>query len=176
MRVSAAVRTLLLSSILCGCAGKLDQPKRFAAIVQKYSGAGTGGVATRPGPGSVDDDGGMTSTPDAGSAPPPACALSIFKNTCGLTGCHAKGSATIDLASAGVASRIVNQKSISMMCKGRVYVSSTGQSSLLLDKLGASPPCGQRMPIGGMLSAADTKCLTDWVKSLGAGAPDAGSK
>jgi hypothetical protein len=171
---------LIVSSTLCACAGKLDQPKRFAAIVQKFGGAagkgGTGGVGGgRQLPGISDDDGGPSAV-DAGSVVLPPCVLTIFGKTCGISGCHAKGSPQIDLASDGVTDRLINKKSTSMTCMGRVYVATDGKASLLLDKLGPTPPCGLRMPVGGMLSATDMKCFSDWVKSLGGSVPDAGGK
>jgi hypothetical protein len=176
VRAHVFLQLALVSMALCACAGKLDHPERFSAIVKKFgtgggSGTGAGGAAGAAG---TKADAGMDAGPS--SAAEPACVLQVFKKTCGLPGCHASGSPQVDLASTGVAGRLIDKTSTSAMCKGRVYIPSKGGSSLLLDKLGASPPCGVRMPLGGMLSTADTKCLSDWVTSLGGGATDAGAK
>jgi hypothetical protein len=161
----------LVATALCGCAGKLDNPNRFAAAVGKYE---TGGAI---------QDAAMTSTPVADSVhhtatptTPPDCVLAVFKNTCGQVGCHAKGSPQVDLVSADVGQRLIDQTSNSGTCKGHTYVSTDGSSSLLLDKLSNSPPCGARMPLGGMLSAANMQCLTTWVGSLSGGEQDAGTE
>jgi hypothetical protein len=49
------------------------------------------------------------------------------------------------------------------MGKGNYVTAGSPQTSLLLQKLGMMPPCGTRMPLGGMLSAAETKLVTDWI-------------
>jgi hypothetical protein len=149
----------LVASTLGACAGKLEQPQRFAAAAARFTGGGTGG---------------STVVSDVGALVPPPCVLEIFKTTCGLTACHAKGSSQVDLVSDGVAGRLIDKKSGSALCKGRTYVATDETSSLLLDKLTDAPPCGARMPLGGMLSAASTQCLTDWVVALGGSGLDAG--
>jgi hypothetical protein len=160
----------LFAIMLYGCAGNLDKPERFAAVVKKYTvdagkASGSGGTG---GASAAKSDAG------AGKAAPPACVLQVFKMTCGIAGCHAKGTPQVDLASTGVADRLIDRQSASMACKGRVFVSSSGMSSLLLDKLTDSPPCGAKMPLTGTLNAADLKCLTSWVQSLDVSGQDAG--
>jgi hypothetical protein len=146
---------------LYACAGKLDQPQRFSSIVKRL---GQGGGQSAGAAGS-----------SAASAPLPACVSKIFSQTCGLAGCHAKGSAQIDLVSTGVAARLVDVKSTSAMCKDKIYVSTSGGQNLLLDKLSTQPPCGARMPLGGMLGTADVQCLAAWVQAIGDTANDAGA-
>jgi hypothetical protein len=50
------------------------------------------------------------------------------------------------------------------------------EGSLLYLKVSGSPPpdCGEPMPIGGMLSAADQACIADWIAGLPVAGPDAG--
>jgi hypothetical protein len=153
MKVSALAYTytVLIAMLVSACAAKLDRPERFAAVVLKYG-----------------------SDAGSGNAAPPACALQIFKATCGLAGCHAKGSPQIDLASDGVAGRLIEQRSRSVTCMDRVYIATDGTASLLLNKLTDSPPCGAKMPLGGMISVSDKQCLTDWVTQLGRSESDAG--
>jgi hypothetical protein len=145
--------------VLAACAGKLEQPQRFVAAAQKYTGGGAGGSVAGTG---------------ASTLVPSECVLEIFKGSCGLEGCHAKGSPQIDLVSDGVAARLIDHESGSTVCKGRTYIATDGTSSLLLDKLSSSPPCGTRMPLGGTISAANALCLADWVAALGGIGLDAG--
>jgi len=145
------------------CAGKLDRPERFDSIVASFGKGGTGSTT----------DSGMGGA-DAGPALP-ACVKQIFGQTCGVANCHAAGTPQVDLASSGVAARLVDQKSTSVLCMDLTYISTSGGSSLLLDKLGATPPCGSPMPLTGMLSSQDVKCLTDWVISLGGSSGDGGA-
>jgi hypothetical protein len=77
--------------------------------------------------------------------------------------------ARIDLVSPGVQSRLLDKRSASSICKDRLLIDGSGGASLLIDKLDAMPPCGSRMPLIGMLSAADRTCLEDWVNELGGG-------
>jgi hypothetical protein len=162
-RILILVCFAIAVSTLGACAGKLEKPQRFAAAVQKYLGGGSSDAASV-----------APSGTDAGTVETPACVLGILRDTCGLAGCHAKGSPQVDLASDGVVDRLIDQESGSALCKGRTYVATDGTSSLLLDKLTASPPCGVKMPVGGSLSAANMRCLTDWVSSLNGGDLDAG--
>lgn len=168
MKTLACLSALWMSA-LAGCAGKLEHPERFTAIVKKFASdasTGSGGAG-----GSKSDAGTNSNAP-----PPPACVAALFKNTCGASvACHAKGTATIDLVSTGVTGRLLDQKSKTDLCKGEVYIASDGGESLLLDKLTDSPPCGVKMPFDGTkLSAAELKCVGDWVNALGGGGADAG--
>jgi hypothetical protein len=154
-----------LAAVLGGCAGKLDNPQRFSSAVKNYTeGVGVAGSAAPSAPAAFMGD-------PRTEAPP--CVLQLFKTTCALAGCHAKGSAQIDLASDNVADRLVDQTSNSDLCSGRTYVASDGTASLLLDKLSDKPPCGARMPAAGMLSAEDEQCLSSWVRSVYGGADGA---
>ena len=165
MKILACLCALWLCA-LAGCAGKLDHPERFTSIVKKF--ASDASTATTK-------SGSDASTP-SNAPPPPSCVATLFKNTCGTSvACHAKGTATIDLVSTGVTGRLLDQKSKTDLCKGETYVASDGGESLLLDKLTASPPCGVKMPFDGTkLSAAELKCVGDWVNLLGGGGADAG--
>jgi hypothetical protein len=162
---SLSIAGALLGAALLAtaCAGDLEQPERFDAIVKRFrdGGTGSGGLLRDSGMGSGAVDSGVSGDE------PPACVTQLFSKTCGAAGCHEKGSKTLDLASAGVTSRVLDQESDTMLCSGRKYIDSNGGVSLLFDKLGQSPPCGARMPLVGTLSAAQRTCLTDWVDSLG---------
>lgn len=148
--------------LLSACAGDLENPERFDAVLERFDG-GSGR------PGLLRDAGSGSGARDAGSSAdaPPACVTQLFNKTCGAVGCHEKGNMTLDLVSAGVTERLVDQKSESTMCEGKTYIDSSGGESLLFEKLGQSPPCGARMPLVGTLTAQQKTCLTDWISSLG---------
>jgi hypothetical protein len=60
---------------------------------------------------------------------------------------------------------LVNKPAQGPQCvgKGMYIVPSSPTTSLLVQKVSSAPPCGVEMPVGGMLSAEDTKMLTDWI-------------
>jgi len=156
---------LTLSLLLCACAGALDKPERFKDALARLDGSiGDAGTPNAP------------ATGDAGNDAPPACVAAVIKTSCGVAGCHAVGGQKPDFVSDGVVKRLVDQTSASTLCKDRKYIASDGTASLLLDKLEATPPCGSKMPLVGMLSAAQRTCLDDWVVSLGGALPKAGAK
>lgn len=68
-----------------------------------------------------------------------------------------------DMASAYAA--LVDQDSSSSKCAGKVLVvPEHPEQSLLLLKLSPNPPCGNRMPVGGMpLTAAQIALVRDWI-------------
>jgi hypothetical protein len=162
---------------LAACGGDLEHPERFDKLLHEGNDAGSvlndAAVAPRG-----DGGGGMTdagSSSGAGSSPgsaePPACVTKIFKDTCGTVGCHAAKQMQVDLVSAGVTARLVDQKSASATCKDRVFIATDGKPSLLLQKLSATPPCGAKMPLVGTLTSANEDCLNQWVMSLGGTVP-----
>ena len=165
----------LCAAFSSSCAGKLEQPERFAATVQKFGAAGK--AATDAGKKNAAGDAGVKAGADAGKdagAGAPSCVQQLFKASCASIGCHAKGSPQVDLASADVASRLVDKTSTGPKCSGRVFISTTGGANLLLDKLNSPPPCGDKMPLGGTIADKDRSCLVDWVRSLGGKVADGG--
>lgn len=90
----------------------------------------------------------------------------FLAETCGVAFCHAaeNPAGELDLASPGVAARLVD---VASTCDGTPLVDSADPgASLLLDKLEAQPSCGDPMPPGRPLSAADRSCIDQWVESL----------
>lgn len=158
-----ATSWLLVAGALSGCPGSLDP-----SIMSQ---AGTGGTT---GTGGGNGTGGSTSncTGDNDGA-------TIVTNSCaGNTGCHVPNSplgAGLDLTpDSGIASRLlgVTSKGVSpSMCAGNsepyLKAGSNPASGLLIDKLGASPPCGVRMPyLATALTATQQECLTEWATSI----------
>lgn len=83
--------------------------------------------------------------------------------------CHAgaEPEAGLDLVSPGAATRLVGAPSVQEACEGLVIVDPTGENSLLVDKLGDTPPCGARMPFGETkLDAAEVECVRRWVDEV----------
>ena len=156
---------LTLSLLLGACAGALDKPERFKDALARLDGS--------IGDAAVPD---AAVAADAGSGGTPACVTALVKTSCGLAGCHSAGAQKPDLVSDGVVMRLVDQPSASTLCKDRKYIASDGTAGLLLDKLEATPPCGSKMPLVGMLTAAQRTCLDEWVVSLGGALPKAGAK
>jgi hypothetical protein len=131
-------------------------------------------------PDGVSEDAGM----DAPTPPSPQCdgidvEQTIFVARCGVDGCHENRAlaAGLDLRSSGVRARITN--AASNVCSGRrVVVPGSPDTSLLVEKLGTSSACGDRMPLGAPpLSAAEIECVRAWV-AAGTPAPpsDAGTE
>jgi hypothetical protein len=135
----------------CSCAGKLRDPERFEFL--------------------------LDASVDAGAKGAPACATMLFRAKCNQSICHAAGAPQVDLVSDGVEGRLVDQPSSDHgMCKGMTLISTDGSPSLLLLKVGNSPPCGSKMPLtGAALTSDETKCLTNWVADLSGMHADGGS-
>ena len=132
----AGWRCLLVIVGYWGCAGDLENPERFGFLL------------------------------DSGSTIPQLdkCAVDLFAAKC--TTCHGKESQQIDLISAGVEARLLDQISETTQCKDFVLVDTAGGDSLLVDKLKADPPCGLRMPLGDALSDTEVACVEGWVKKV----------
>jgi hypothetical protein len=144
----------VLLGVACavGCAGELDNPERFAFL------AGDGGGG-------------------ASHSAPPACVTALFEERCNSSVCHGDGAMMVDLISGGVQDRLIDQQSSDKgECGGRVLVSSTGETSLLMEKL-TNPTCGQKMPVVGNTTQEELACVQAWVDSVSGagGAEDGGS-
>lgn len=182
-----------LAVLACACAGDLDDPQRFdmrnapsnsdtnppvsdvndiAILPVSGTTGGTAGAAS----------GGAMASIDAGTRVPafvpiPECVERTFASRCADSGCHGPGTTQVDLISAGVVERMLDQPSSQILsCAGRTLIASDGTSSLLLDKLADPPPCGSRMPLRGHVRTQDMRCLHEWVVSLQSIDADAGSE
>jgi hypothetical protein len=87
-------------------------------------------------------------------------------------GCHgmpssdsANGNLGSIMDKAALHAALVGKPALGMACagKGMYVVPGSPETSLLVQKLAATPPCGIRMPLGGALSAATTKLVSDWI-------------
>jgi len=108
----------------------------------------------------------------------------LSAKSCTTSGCHASAqpAAGLDLASAGLADRLLGKSPVAgvglqpSMCVGtnRNYLNagSNPATGLLLDKVGTTPPCGARMPIGpAPLNNNEMACLRSWALSVTSPSP-----
>ena len=151
-----SLQSTSLAAIACSllaCAGKLDQPGRFAYLANPSD----GGVTSGP----IDLD-------DAGCDP----VTDIFPPSCTTSACHSAQSqqGNLDLQSAGLPKRLVGK--LAHGGPGLLIDPAHVDQSVLLTKLSDTPPFGFQMPLGASpLSADEMTCLTAWV---GAAVTDAG--
>jgi hypothetical protein len=159
-----------LGLALAGCASSLEDPDRFAFLLVPPD----GGLPPAAGMGAGMPGAGMPAAGMGGAGmgamtmEPPACVTALFTASCSGPACHGAGALVLDLLSPGVSDRLVDQSaSSSGACVGQTYV-ATGGGSLLLDKVGDMPSCGERMPYAmPPLTSTEVQCLTDWVVALG---------
>ncbi|HVK64918.1 MAG TPA: hypothetical protein VM694_10600, partial [Polyangium sp.] len=85
---------------------------------------------------------------------------------CGTANCHAAGSATVDLASPNMESRLVSVAGTESC--GSVILANPidAAGSLIYAKLLDPPPCGLKMPLGGSMSDLEINCVKLWIESL----------
>ena len=157
---------LLLLGLCCSCAGDLKDPERFGFLVNGGTGSpDDAGVARAGNTTSTGGTGGSSGGASVDRSPP-MCVLTIIKDKCALSGCHASGSQQVDLGSPKVEDRLIGKSHNAGACKDKVLVTTDGSPSLLLQKFADTPPCGIKMPLGSALSAADIACFTDWVNAV----------
>jgi hypothetical protein len=136
--VAVGLAALVWIPLIAGCPGSLRDPGRFAD-------AGTTGGGA-----------------DAGSNCPEA-PKEILAMKCGGVGCHGATAPAqgLDLVSDGVAARVVGVKATE--CMGTLADPASPATSVLYTKLTAAPPCGGRMPVGGMLPDDEIACVKEWI-------------
>ena len=151
---SFVVGAVAAAVLAAGCAGDLDP-----SLIPLGQGGSGGGGAT------------------ACDAP-----KMVFTASCALTGCHAAnsaGGAGLDLASAGVAGRLLG-KGPSTNVSGGALCDSAGKpylvagsnpaTGLLMDKMDAAKTtCGSTMSVLGQLTASQLTCLSDWATGVTTG-------
>jgi hypothetical protein len=174
---------------LAGCPGQLDIPiPVFDAGSPPPTGATPGAAvvpplpdASLPPPPPPRDASPPPAPPPRDASPPPPVAdaggmaasctsteevvARVLRPQCGM--CHDATSRQyvgLDVVGAGVRDRLRQASSI---CVGRTFVvTSPSVGGYLFDKLGMTPPCGQRMPpAGAALEASQIECLKAWVKA-----------
>jgi hypothetical protein len=85
--------------------------------------------------------------------------------------CHSPGEdpgGGLDLVSEGAIDRVNGVASPN--CSGQVLaVPGEPDASLIVQKLGDDPPCGERMPLIGELDPGDEACIRDWIQAMAPG-------
>ncbi|HEX4337476.1 MAG TPA: hypothetical protein VH062_16290 [Polyangiaceae bacterium] len=122
--------------------------------------------------------GGGTSQTEGGAEVGCKAACTTFQTTCAASGCHNPDdlASNLDLKSAGIVKRISGTDAESASCLGQtLLVPGNPAKSLVYTKLAATPACGIRMPLTGMLSASDIDCVRRWTLApeCDDGVPDA---
>jgi len=164
-----------LAALLTACPGTIDDPARFFADAPLVVDAGEAVDVPVP---AVEDDVPAAAVTDAATtgvdAASPCAAYvegTLLPRTCATVYCHgaAEPAAGLDLASPDLARRLVGVRATTN-CRGVLLIDrARPQASLMLVKLGASPGCGSRMPLGQTaLSAAEISCMRVWVAGLAA--------
>jgi hypothetical protein len=128
-------------------------------------------------PGSLGQGGG-----GGGGATPCDAPKMVFAASCALAGCHgasSAGGAGLDLASAGVVSRLLGQGpstnvSAGALCtdaaKPYLVAGSNPATGLLMDKMDANKvTCGSAMSVIGGLTSTQLTCLSAWATGVTTG-------
>lgn len=147
-------------------------------------GAGAGGPSLRPevaSGGATTDAGAMAgaagsfASAGGGTQASPTAAgstcdgFALLASNCGTSGCHGSGSNLGTFAASESAARSYIGKSGTVTCAGQGSLINPDDppASILVQKLGDYPPCGNHMPLAGaLLSDADVACIEDWIGSL----------
>lgn len=94
----------------------------------------------------------------------------VFAPSCAGSACHdaRRPKAGLDLATPGVAERMIGARSIHDACAERLLlVPGDPAASFLMDKvLGRQGACGDPMPELGDLDPAQRRCLAEWIASM----------
>lgn len=86
--------------------------------------------------------------------------------TCTFVVCHDGQSGNpLDLLAPGLPERLVGRESTSLNCAGFRYIDPAApEQSLILRKLDADPPCGDRMPPAAMVTPTERACMLAWIR------------
>ena len=99
----------------------------------------------------------------------------LFLSRCSNSGCHNATdlAGDLDLVTAGLDERLIDVKAAT--CTGLRVQPGSPDASILYRKVNETKPeCGDRMPIGGALSATELTCIHDWIASLPSGCETCG--
>jgi hypothetical protein len=151
-----------------GTGGVIASPPSAAAGVGGAAGAADAGTPVCKIPDTLmlldsDADGDAGLAPDCQNVP-----RKVIANNCIGGYCHDSDgppAGNLDLMKPCVADRLVNVKS---ECYDLMFIDTAHpENSFLLDKLNPPRPmCGEPMPSGGHLGAADLACMNAWVKAV----------
>jgi hypothetical protein len=135
--------------------------------------SGNGGMGGRSGA-SGGGAGGASGAAGAAGEPASDCGdvvADFLTPTCASEFCHGEmGTSPLKLLATNTADSLIDAEA-SMTCEGEVYIDPAApEQSLLYLKLGADPPCGLRMPLGGMqVDDEQRACVLEWITDAVAG-------
>jgi len=153
----------------------IDNADELFAAVSARDGGATGGSPDGGGVASDGDSGKGTGDGGAASNGCGDMAEQYVTKTCGTEFCHGKSAVSaLSLIASDVPAGLVG-KAASATCSGEFYIDPDApMKSLIYTKLGANPPCGSRMPLGGTpATAAQQACILEWLTDAAASAPAA---
>jgi hypothetical protein len=158
-RASMAIGLLL---IVAGCPGSLANPERF--FVDAGLEAGPIELPPEAGP----DD----AASDVSETCPSDIVTGLFAPRCATAPCHSSIAQIggLDLQTPDVGQRLRGAPSATNPALRVIDVADPEKSVLYL-KVGPTPPFGNRMPIGGVLSEVEQACVLAWIKSVVASGP-----
>jgi mono/diheme cytochrome c family protein len=141
-----------------GCAGAIDDPAPF------FAARSDGGQISGPDASWAALDGAPAAAADGSPAGSPLLLLPLVEERC--ASCHgAAGAADLDLVSPGLRERLVGVAATT--CDEKLLVGSASADGFFLEKLGAEPACGARMPIGSAaFSARELEAVRQWLSGL----------
>ncbi len=159
------------------------------AVACSSSGGSNAGSAATGGSAAAGGSSAGTGNGPGQAGAPGACDIAqVFaktENGCTNSNCHGSPfQGGLDLASPGLAGRLVGVASTSQACSGQLLIDSQKPEESLLLRLvdpaayAASPhQCGVLMPFGSNegLSGNDLACMKQWVASAAAGGDDGGT-
>lgn len=91
---------------------------------------------------------------------------------CGSAACHGSSDAApvaysdLGHSTDDVTTRLVDMPGTGACASYKMIDAEHPEDSLMLTKLTDSPPCGQKMPFGGMISAAERDCILAWTRVI----------
>lgn len=137
MPLRLSLVSFFVAVAIAACAGDLDNPERFGAVPAE------GGA---PGPTPISCD-----------------PVALLSARCATAGCHSAQdrASGLDLASADVVGRLDGRAAVGG--PGVLVVRGAPEQSVLIDKVGETPPFGGRMPFGRPLDAAEVQCLESFI-------------
>lgn len=131
--------------------------------------AGGAGGGSFGGSGGALAAGGSANAGAAGSSDGACDAFGILEASCSGAACHGAGARNGNFAeNEDIAAAFADQEPVTAACSmdGPVLSPANPRSSLLIQKVNGTVPCGSPMPLVGALSDAEITCLEEWIRSL----------
>ena len=188
LRSVTAPSACLTLTLCLACSNDLQTPESIdsptlddttATSASSGSGSSSDSTSATTGSGSGGaQDAVTTSDGSGGGTSSGTCATAdvrtIFQTSCTQSVCHDANqpAAMLDLSGADPAGQMLDVSSSLCTNAIRLVAGEPDQSLLWLKLTQETPDCGERMPIGGVLSDAELACVEQWILGLASGVPD----